>query len=192
MTCPRAQLVGLSAAEMGGSGVTVHFKIVRSAGTLTCEGWFEGGKGSGHFHLSAESRFRRRAGQARHSTRPPDAWEQFQMTMAGVGLELVDELARRSMTAPPPRNSRGWRCTEWIWSTSGTSARGGIISGTRRAWSGCGITVWTRSSSRRWTVQANKNLGTEALVRLRITVSMRSTSRDEGDGLRAREPRGAG
>ena len=46
---PLSQLVGLSAADMGGSGVTVHFKIVRSAGTLTCEGWFEGGKGSGHF-----------------------------------------------------------------------------------------------------------------------------------------------
>jgi hypothetical protein len=43
------QLVGLSATEMGGPGVTVHFKIVRSAGTLTCEGWFDDGKGSGHF-----------------------------------------------------------------------------------------------------------------------------------------------
>ncbi len=46
---PSSQLVGLSAADMRGSGVTVHFKIVRSAGTLDCEGWFDDGKGSGHF-----------------------------------------------------------------------------------------------------------------------------------------------
>ena len=35
---PLSQLVGLSAADMRGSGVTVHFKIVRSAGTLDREG----------------------------------------------------------------------------------------------------------------------------------------------------------
>src|SRR5207247_9090871 len=46
---PLSQLVGLSAADMRGSGVTVHFKIVRSAGTLDCEGWFDDGKGSCHF-----------------------------------------------------------------------------------------------------------------------------------------------
>ena len=46
---PLSDLVGLSRADMGGSGATVHFKIVRSAGTLDCEGWFRGGSGSGHF-----------------------------------------------------------------------------------------------------------------------------------------------
>ena len=54
---PMSQLVGLSAADMGGSGATVHFKIVRSAGTLTCEGWFDDGKGSGHFTYQANSEF---------------------------------------------------------------------------------------------------------------------------------------
>src|SRR5436190_1264238 len=51
---PLGELVGLSAADMRGSGATVHFKIVRSAGTLDCEGWFDGGKGSGFKDLSAE------------------------------------------------------------------------------------------------------------------------------------------
>ncbi|HVH32459.1 MAG TPA: hypothetical protein VNA31_12480, partial [bacterium] len=46
---PLSELVGLAAADMGGSGATVQFKIVRSAGTLTCEGWFHDGKGAGHF-----------------------------------------------------------------------------------------------------------------------------------------------
>ena len=43
---PLSELVGLSATDMRGSGTTVHFKIVRSAGTLACEGWFEDGRGS--------------------------------------------------------------------------------------------------------------------------------------------------
>ena len=32
------ELVGLTAADMGGAGHPVHFKIARSAGTLSCEG----------------------------------------------------------------------------------------------------------------------------------------------------------
>src|SRR3989442_1527483 len=54
---PLSQLVGLSAADMGGSGAAVHFKIVRSAGTLTCEGWFDDGKGSGHFTYQPNPEF---------------------------------------------------------------------------------------------------------------------------------------
>ena len=46
---PVSELVGISAADMGGSGARVQFKIVRSAGTLDCEGWFARGQGSGHF-----------------------------------------------------------------------------------------------------------------------------------------------
>src|SRR5438093_11555041 len=90
---PLSQLVGLSAAEMGGSGVTVHFKIVRSAGTLDCEGWFDGGKGSGHFTYQPNPDFV--AELAKRGINAPTDWEQFQMTMAGVGLDLVDELARQ-------------------------------------------------------------------------------------------------
>src|ERR1051326_5048998 len=92
------EFVGLSAAEMRGSGVTVHFKIVRSAGTLDCEGWFEGGKGSGHFTYQPNRDFV--AELAKRGINAPTAWEQFQMTMAGVGLDLVDELARQKYDRP--------------------------------------------------------------------------------------------
>jgi hypothetical protein len=44
-----SDLAGLSAADMDGAGTTVHFRIVRAAGTLACDGWFSHGQGSGHF-----------------------------------------------------------------------------------------------------------------------------------------------
>ena len=97
---PVSQLVGLSAADMRGSGVTVHFKIVRSAGTLDCEGWFDDGKGSGHFTYQANSDFAAELAKRGINGPPPTAWEQFQMTMADVGLELVDELARQKYERP--------------------------------------------------------------------------------------------
>src|SRR2546423_2185079 len=95
---PLREFVGLSAADMGGLGVTVHFKIVRSAGTLDCEGWFDGGNGSGHFTYQPNSDFV--AELAKRGINAPTEWEQFEMTMAGVGLDLVDELARQKYDRP--------------------------------------------------------------------------------------------
>ncbi len=97
---PLSELVGLSAADMRGSGVTVHFKIVRSAGTLDCDGWFDSGKGSGHFTYQANPDFVTELAKRGISGPPPTAWEQFQMTMADVGVELVDELARQKYERP--------------------------------------------------------------------------------------------
>ncbi len=97
---PLSQLVGLSAADMRGSGVTVHFKIVRSAGTLDCEGWFDDGKGSGHFTYQPNPDFVAELAKRGVTGPPPTAWEQFQMTVADVGLELVDELARQKYERP--------------------------------------------------------------------------------------------
>src|SRR3989442_11552419 len=97
---PLSQLVGLSAADMSGSGATVHFKIVRSAGTLTCEGWFDDGKGSGHFTYEPNPEFVAELAKRGINAPPPTAWEQFQMTMAGVGVDLVDELARQKYDRP--------------------------------------------------------------------------------------------
>src|SRR5262245_42088508 len=93
-----SELVGLSAADMEGSGTVVHFRIVRSAGTLTCEGWFRGGQGSGHFTYQPNPAFA--AELARRGIGTPTEWEQFTMTMAGVGLDLVDELKRQKYATP--------------------------------------------------------------------------------------------
>src|SRR5262245_49759354 len=56
-TVPTSELEGLSDADMGSPGATVHFRIVRSAGTLTCEGWFARGRGSGHFTYQPNPEF---------------------------------------------------------------------------------------------------------------------------------------
>ncbi len=72
---PLREFVGLSAADMRGSGATVHFKIVRSAGTLDCEGWFDGGKGSGHFTYQPNPDFVAELGK--RGINAPTAWEQF-------------------------------------------------------------------------------------------------------------------
>ena len=90
---PLSELVGLSRADMDGPGTNVHFKIVRSAGTLTCQGWFEGGRGSGHFTYEPNPAFV--AELAKRGINAPTDWEQFQMTMAGVGVVLVDELQKQ-------------------------------------------------------------------------------------------------
>jgi hypothetical protein len=95
---PSSELVGLSPADMGGSGTTVHFMIVRSAGTLTCEGRFDEGKGSGHFTYQPNPDFV--AELAKRGINAPTAWEQFSMTMAGVGVDLVDELKREGYDRP--------------------------------------------------------------------------------------------
>jgi hypothetical protein len=97
---PLSEFVGLSAADLRGSGVTVHFKIVRSAGTLDCEGWFDDGKGSGHFTYQPNPDFVAELAKRGINAPPPTAWEQFQMTMAGVGLDLVDELKRQGYDTP--------------------------------------------------------------------------------------------
>ena len=95
---PVSELVGLSTSDMGGPGTTGHFKLVRSAGTLTCEGWFEGGRGSGHFTYHPNPDFV--AELAKRGVSSPTAWEQFEMTMGGVGLDLVDELQRQRYERP--------------------------------------------------------------------------------------------
>ncbi len=92
------QMVGLPPAAWQGQGTVVHFRIVRDAGTLACDGWFAGGKGSGHFSYSPRREFvtelRRRGIEA------PSAYAQFEMTSANLGLDLVDELERQGYNRP--------------------------------------------------------------------------------------------
>jgi len=92
------ELSGLSTAEMNGAGATVHFRIVRDAGTLTCEGWFDGGKGSGHFTYAASPDFA--AALAKRGIGAPSEKQQFELTMSDVGLALVDELKREQYDTP--------------------------------------------------------------------------------------------
>jgi hypothetical protein len=95
---PLRQLDGLAAEAWQGSGVTVHFRIVRDAGTLACDGWFDHGKGSGHFEYTPSAQFV--ADLAHRGIGAPTPRQQFQMTMANLGIDLVDELAREGYERP--------------------------------------------------------------------------------------------
>ncbi|HKY06315.1 MAG TPA: hypothetical protein VJQ56_15575, partial [Blastocatellia bacterium] len=48
---------GLTRAQMQSAGSPVNFQIVRDAGTLTCDGWFKGGKGSGQYSFTPNPQF---------------------------------------------------------------------------------------------------------------------------------------
>lgn len=53
-----AELRGLTTAQMAApSGATVHFRIVREAGTFTCEGYFKQRRGGGTFTFRANPQF---------------------------------------------------------------------------------------------------------------------------------------
>src|SRR5882724_11671126 len=96
-----SELTGLSTGEMEGAGATVHFKIVRAAGTLACDGYFAHGQGSGHFTYQPNPDFVTQLAQ--RGVDRPTAWEQFTMTMAGMGLDLVDELKGQKYETPTSR-----------------------------------------------------------------------------------------
>lgn len=112
---PLRQLEGLPADAWQGGGA-VHFRVVRDAGTLTCEGWFARSSGSGHFVYAPNAQFA--AELARRGIGAPTEKQQFQMTMANVGIDLVDELAREGYERPPRTISLGWPYTASIASTS--------------------------------------------------------------------------
>jgi hypothetical protein len=53
-----SELHSLTAAQMASSsGATVHFQIVREAGTITCDGYFKRNDGAGTFVFHADPRF---------------------------------------------------------------------------------------------------------------------------------------
>ena len=53
-----SELHGLTAAQMASSkGATVHFEIVREAGTIACDGYFRQQRGAGTFVFHADARF---------------------------------------------------------------------------------------------------------------------------------------
>jgi len=95
---PLRQLEGLPADAWRGSGVVVHFRIARDAGTLACDGWFAAGKGSGHFEYTPNPQFV--SDLARRGIGTPSPKQQLEMTMANLGIDLVDELSRQGYERP--------------------------------------------------------------------------------------------
>ena len=51
------KLQGLTRTQAFSAGTSVNFRLVRDAGTLTCDGWFKEGKGAGHWTFTQDQNF---------------------------------------------------------------------------------------------------------------------------------------
>ena len=81
---------GLDTGVLDGSGATVHFTIVRDAGSFACDGRVAHGSGGGTFTYAPSTAF---AGElARRGMGSIGAMVQFRMTMSDVSLAYIDEL----------------------------------------------------------------------------------------------------
>jgi hypothetical protein len=52
-----SDIQGLSKEQVNGSNISVNFRIAREAGTIECEGKFNGGKGEGNFKFTGNQSF---------------------------------------------------------------------------------------------------------------------------------------
>ncbi|MEN3335725.1 MAG: hypothetical protein V7641_5090 [Blastocatellia bacterium] len=92
------QLRGLTSAQLMSAGTNVQFQLVRDAGTFNCEGWFKGGRGSGHFVFAANPAFVTEL-RKRNYEAPSDA-QLFKLAMSDTGLALLDELQAQGYERP--------------------------------------------------------------------------------------------
>ncbi len=92
------QLRGLTQAQMMAAGSNVQFQLVRDAGTFNCEGWFKGGKGSGHFVFASNAAFVSEL-RKRNYQSPTEA-QLFSMAMNDVGVAFIEELRAQGYERP--------------------------------------------------------------------------------------------
>ncbi|MGA9997112.1 MAG: hypothetical protein WBP93_16965, partial [Pyrinomonadaceae bacterium] len=84
---------------MSGGGVNVRFEMVRDAGTITCEGWFKNGKGSGHWTFAPSGAFlgeMQRMGYQQLSSE-----DLFAMAVHDVTVAFIEELRALGYERPP-------------------------------------------------------------------------------------------
>ncbi len=94
---PLVELKGLTRAQMDSAGANARFEIAREAGTLTCEGYFKGGDGSGAFTFSANPKF---------------VSEMQSLGYGGLPAEKVFAMAMHDVTTSFVRDLRGLGLTQ--------------------------------------------------------------------------------
>lgn len=92
------QLRGLTQAQMLSAGAPVQFQVVRDAGTFNCEGWFKGGKGSGHFVFAGNAGFVAEL-RSRNYEAPTEA-QLFSLAMSDTSIAFIDELKAQGYERP--------------------------------------------------------------------------------------------
>lgn len=93
-----ADLRGLSHAQLDGSVQPVRFALVREAGSLDCSGNAGNRVGSGTCGFSADAAFAARLASA--GIGRPTVRQAYNLTLAKVGQELIDELGRHGYDKP--------------------------------------------------------------------------------------------
>src|SRR5271155_4110865 len=79
-----SQLRGFNEQVLSSSGVQASFDIVRDAGTFHAQGWFAGGKGSGHYTFEADQKYIQELEKRGVGTPTPD--QQMQMALNNMTL----------------------------------------------------------------------------------------------------------
>jgi len=92
------ELAGLSSAQLNGSSQPVRFALIREAGRLDCTGTAGNRQGIGTCGFAADAQFTGRLASAGIG-RPTDR-QAFNLTLANVRYELVEELGRHGYDKP--------------------------------------------------------------------------------------------
>ena len=89
-TLSLASIENLGRNQMMADGTNVTFRIIRDAGTLVSEGWFDEGEGSGHFTLQPNEDFSEDLRNL--GLRSISEEEQFQMAVHNISLDYIEDL----------------------------------------------------------------------------------------------------
>lgn len=89
---PLARFRGLPPQAMAAADAPARFQLAGEAGTVTFDGRFRDGRGSGDFTFTPDAGFA--AGLSRRGLERPTAQEQLSLTLGGARLAVVDEYLR--------------------------------------------------------------------------------------------------
>ena len=92
------RLQGLTIAQTISAGSNAQFQFVRDAGTFNCEGWFQGGKGSGHYVFASSTAFVAELKRREYET--PTEAQLFSMAINDVSLAFIEELNAQGYERP--------------------------------------------------------------------------------------------
>lgn len=97
-TTDLAELAGLTEAQLAGDATPVRFQLIREAGRFDCEGVARRGRGTGDCSFAADPAFA--AALARHRIGAPSREQSYSLTLARVGIAMIDELDRQGYRTP--------------------------------------------------------------------------------------------
>lgn len=85
-TVALSDLRGLSNDALFSAGTHVHFSVPRDAGTIVCDGWAKGGRGSGDFSVALNPSFARELERRGIGSPTPEQQERFVLEDASYAL----------------------------------------------------------------------------------------------------------